>query len=209
MTTSGQWVRHGVGLKMPTPREEPIGKWGVIPEQKGKIWVVERTVLTLGGTEAPRFCGMTSWGLFVALLHVVTWVIAFVMAILAHMEMDNTDSVSESAKGLSLGYSTLIWGIVVMVLLHAALAVPTDMLLAPLLSVVLLFMIMIENAMGAALLCYSLTLKNGYLYGLVVAANVFVNLGSAMVVAFYVLWSHRGNRNKTMGGKEATLNDFS
>lgn len=168
-------------------------------EEKEGVWVVERTVLTPGGNEMG--------GVAIALLHVATWVTAFVIAILSYIDLNKSADVSSKAKNVALAYSLLVVGIVLIVVYHAARALPSDKFYAPIISMILLFALFIENVLGTALLSYALTTTTtNYQYSMVVVANVFVTLGSAMVVAFYVLWSHHGNLVR--GAKDTKLSDY-
>lgn len=191
-----------------------IGKYGVVPPIKKEDgqWHVETTVITPGG-------GTSYAGMAIGLVHVSTWLVAFVLAAVAtHRDFDKSkvdaqgegDLVTTIPSGepgsgdyhfsperretqVALGFTYCILAVIVAALLHAATAVPSEKLWAPLVSMVLMFAVGLANVFG--LLYVSFLIDHNVkaeLYDMVAAAEVLVVLGSSMIVAFYVKWSKEG-----------------
>lgn len=171
----------------------------VIPDFSNK-WRMDTTVLTLG------FNQKTYWwtGIAVAVLHACTWLTAMIMILVwANSELDKISGVTNDSPVKMLGnvYAFFILGILAMVIAHAATARKDDGVYATLTSVMLLTMVAFENTLGCAYLAFSLSTENAQdLYSAVLVSQLIVSLGSAMIVAFYVNWSHRGNAYEGVGG---------
>lgn len=173
-----------MAAKAGTPQSAEIGVYGFVPDFKtGEI---ETTVFTMGGK---------TWaGSIIALVHLITWITAICMISLwGNTELGKITDATDAAKMLGNVYAAFIAGILVMVLVHAALARKEEPFGSTLASVMLLAMIAFENSMGCAYVAYALQLGNSNFYSAAMVSQLFVCLGSAMIVAFYVNWSHRGN----------------
>ena len=163
---------------------------------------METTVLTTGGPF--RSAGA------VAVVHALTWVTAALMiGVWGNEEMEKvTDSkgetkASDAAKMLGMVYSLFIVAILVMVLIHASCARKEEEFGSVIMSVCLLTMVAFENCLGCAYVGYSLVLGSSEFYTAAVVSQLFVCLGSAMIVAFYVNWSHRGDVEPIFGSGSA------
>lgn len=170
---------------------------------------IETTVLTIGGGHRKSVP--------VAILHVMTWVAALLVTLIGtYAELDelskppkvhNTTNHTTNAatqdefmkppqaiKELTLAYGLAILAVLVLVLVHTALAEKDDKWLAPLISMVLLFVVIFENIIGCAVLTYTVTSGlSDRLISSAIASSGLVALGSAMIIAFYVNWSHKGD----------------
>ena len=166
------------------PKSVNIGAYGGIPSEG----MVETTVLTVGGE--------TRWGFVITILHVITWVTAIcLISLWGNAELSKLPAASDAAKMLGTVYAAFIGGILLMAIVHASCASRDLPVPATLASVMLLTMIGFENSLGCAYVAYSLVLGNSNFYGAAIISQLFVCLGSAMIVAFYVNWSHNGNLN--------------
>lgn len=163
---------------------------GFLPNMAdGKFDGMDRTVFTVGGK---------SWkGITIALVHLLTWIGAMVTALAGGQEeLKKQTAATEVAKTLSWMYGFLVIGILSTVVAHASVARREDKFVAPLMSVMLLFLVGWTNLCGAALLAYSIMIGNNTLFTVYLVSNILTALGSAMVAAFYVLWQTHG----TYGG---------
>ena len=167
----------------------PIGGYlNVVPDYEDNF-STQTTVLTPGDMKS-------YFGAIVALLHVVTWVVGLLLISLwGNSELGKINGATDAAKMLGNVYAILIIGILVMVLIHSALALrdKEESGRAALASVLLLTLVGFENALGVAYLAYSLVVGNSNFYSAAIMSQLFVCLGSSMIVAFYVNWSHYGN----------------
>lgn len=159
---------------------------GFIPDSK--TYESDTTVLTVGGAKA-------GWiGTFVALIHVLTWLGAlFCITLWGNSELSKIPAATDVAKELGFVYALFIGGILIMVLVHASLARKQEPFPATIASVLLLAFVGFENSLGCAYVAYALVLGNSNFYSAAVASQLLVVLGSSMIVAFYVNWSHNGD----------------
>ena len=158
-----------------------IGAFNVTPEEN-KVAV---TVLTVGGK------WMT--GGAITLLHVATWLAAiFVIFLWGNVELHN-NAANDHAKTLGTLYGVFIVVILVLAIFHASCAIVGENVRSTLFSVVLLTAILFENTLGCAYVAYSVSLNNANLFAAAVLSQFFVCLGSGMMVAFYVNWTHKGD----------------
>ena len=163
----------------------PIGTYGGIPDPE--TGAVETTVLTPGSSKTWAGFGIT-------LVHVATWLAAMFMILLwANPALDDVVTVTPNAKNLGIAYGYFIIGILLMAVAHAALCKREEPFSASIATVVLLTLVGMENCLGCAYLAYSLTVTDESLYVAAVTSQVFVSLGSAMMVSFLLNWSHNGN----------------
>lgn len=167
--------------------------------EAGMIPIMADGVLNVDGMDRTVFTpGGKKWkGVVVGLLHLVTWLAAMILVLAgAQTELNKHHEATEHAKTLTWMYGFLVIGIIATIVAHASVARREDKFMAPLLSVVLLFLVGWTNLCGAALLGYSISLKSMTLFNMYLVSNILVALASAMVVAFYVLWQTHG----TYGG---------
>lgn len=163
----------------------PIGTYGGIPDPE--TGAVETTVLTPGSSKTWAGFGIT-------LVHVATWLAAMFMILLwANPALDSLGNATVNAKNLSVWYGYFIIGILLMAVAHAALCKREEPFSASIATVVLLTLLALENCFGCAYLAYSLTVADEPLYMAVFTSQVFVSLGSGMMVSFLLNWSHNGN----------------
>jgi hypothetical protein len=135
-----------------------------------------------------------SWsGIAVAFAHVATWIAALLVALLGTHEHildyktgDKTQN--KMARDISLAYVIVIPLLVVIIVVHARSAASVDVVYSSLMSVLLFFMIGIENLIGASLLGISLC-GEVKLYRWVLTSNALTAIASCTVVSFYTTWS--------------------
>lgn len=174
-----------------------VGTYGFIPDHT-RLWGKEDTLYM--STTVFTMGGKSKAGTFIALLHLATWITAAVMiGVWGNGELDKLAGASDSAKMLGMVYCFFIIAILVMVLVHAALARKDEPFGSTIASVALLTMLAFENSLGCAYVAYSLVLGNSGFYSAAVVSQLFVCLGSGMIVAFYVNWSHRGDVEQLLG----------
>ena len=164
-------------------KQTPIGYNGFVPDLKtGEI---ETTVLTSGGS---------GWiGAVIALIHVATWITAMVLINQwGNKRLSEIAVATATAKTLGDAYLWIILGILTLVLIHASTA-KRDEYASTLASMLLLWSLAFENSLGVAYVSYALVLGDSQFYSAAMISQLFVSLGSSMIVAFYVNWSHRGN----------------
>lgn len=173
----------------------------------------ETTVLTIGGGDWGNWVSVS-----VAILHVMTWVAALLVTLLGtYAELDElskppkvltnattNDTAAltpdviakppEAIKELTLAYGLAILAVVVLVLVHTSCVKKEDAVAGPLISMLLLFVVIFENILGCTVLTYTVASGLGdKLISLAIASSGLVALGSAMIIAFYVNWSHHGD----------------
>lgn len=172
-----------MAAKAQTKKAAAIGTYGIIPKPTGEV---ETTVLTMGGT---------TWaGFVITIVHVVTWITAMCLILLwANPTLGKINGANDSAKMLGNVYAFFIIAILVTAILHAAFARKEETFGSTLASLMLLSMVGFENSMGCAYVAYSLTLGDSNFYSAAIISQLFVSLGSSMIFAFYVNWSHNGN----------------
>lgn len=186
-----------------TPTTRPIGGYlNVLPDGE-KSYETDTTVLTPGSVQ-------TSGGAIIALLHIVTWVVALLLISLwGNSALDKITEATDAAKMLGNVYAFLIIGILVMVVVHSACAIrpekKAESWFSSLMSVLLLTLVGFENALGVAYLAYSLQLGSSNVYSAAITSQLFVCLGSSMIVAFYVNWSHYGDGDNKDVSKLLTI----
>lgn len=163
-----------------------IGKYGVVPP-------LESTVLTVGGK---------SWvGLSVALLHAVTWIVAaVVIAAGANGKLATLTNVTPEAHNVSHVYAWFPLPIVAVVLIHAMLAKKEETLSSSIASIVLFTLVLFELSLGGAYIAYSLSTANTELYNWAIVSHLLVCAGCAMILTFYVNFTHNGNLTQTVLG---------
>lgn len=98
---------------------------------------------------------------------------------------------TESAKTLGNFYGFTIIAILVSVVLHAMFAKKEEMFQSTMASVFLLWLVFIELSFGCAYLAYSMS--HASFYGPAVTCHILVCGGCAMIVVFYVNFTHNGN----------------
>lgn len=165
------------------PTAASIGYAGVLPDTKDN-YTVESTVLTVGASKSAK-------GFAVSLAHAATWVTALVLIMAWGNDKLKGATPTDEAKALGNMYGLLIIAILVVVLSHAMFAKKEEMFSSTIASVVLLWMVFFELSLGCAYLAYSLNKKD--LYGAAVVCQLLVCGGCAMIVTFYVNFTHNGN----------------
>tara|TARA_B110001450_G_C17612509_1_gene477848 strand:- start:17 stop:601 length:585 start_codon:yes stop_codon:yes gene_type:complete len=181
---------------MPTKKAAAIGTYGIFPnlDDEGGI---ETTVFTVGSAGTP-------WGAAIGVLHLLTWLSALI-AIFAwgNRGLDEASSssysttVSAPCKNLGLWYGIVPIGILVVVVFHSMFAKRQDMFLSTMASVILLWLVFFELSLGCAYLAYSMSV-NDDVYSAAMFCQIAVTGGCAMVVTFYVNYTHNGDLNDTI-----------
>jgi predicted ferric reductase len=169
--------------KSSAPNTVEIGKYGVLPDPlpAGEL---ESTVLSVGGVKGE--------GALVAVLHALTWVIALIFILAwGNNELGKVSGVTDAAKTLGNVYGWFIIAIVVVVLLHSMLAKKEEPFSSTLASVVLFTLVLFEFSLGCAYLSYSLSSDS--FYTAAVMCHLVVCAGCAMILTFYVNFTHNGN----------------
>ena len=126
--------------------------------------------------------------LFVLLLHVVTWLIAVILIFAwANPELAAImPPVSPYAKTLGGVYGGVIFGIIVVVLLHSARATRSSGILEQIVAVILVTLVLLELSLGCAYVAVSATLASEAFYSAAMLSHIFVCAGCAMVLTFYI-----------------------
>lgn len=183
---------------MPTNKAAAIGTYGVFPDP-GKNYVIETTVFTVGSPGTP-------WGFAIGILHLLTWLTALTMIFAwGNPELDKVDTVTPSAKNAGLWYGIVIIGVLVVVVFHSMFAKKGEMFTSTIASVILLWVVFFELSLGCAYLAYSMSV-NADVYFAAMMCQFFVTGGCAMIVTFYVNYTHNGTLDATilnMGGGES------
>lgn len=134
----------------------------------------------------------------VALVHAATWLTAIIMiGAWGNTELHARDAndnhvAGETMRMFSWAYFICVLATPIIVVLHSAFINPGDDIISALASMVLLFIILLDNVFGAVYLGYAFTLSGsvvnvfGTLYEAAITIQIFVSLGSAMVLSFYV-----------------------
>ena len=166
-----------------------IGTYGVLPDMANG-YALETTVFTVG---SPK----TFWGFLIGLVHLTTWIMAMVLIFtMGNSALADVPGVTDSAKTLGLLYGLGIVAILVVVVLHAMFAKKEEMFRSTMASMVLLWLVFFELSLGAAYLAYSMS--NADFYGAAIVCNLLVCGGCAMVVTFYVNYTHNGSLAATI-----------
>ena len=167
----------------------PIGTYGVFPDRENG-YALETTVFTVG---SPK----TFWGAAIGLVHLTTWIVAMVLILaFGNSVVADVTGVTDSAKILGNFYGFLIIAILVVVVCHAMFAKKEEIFRSTMASVILLWLVFFELSLGCAYLAYSMSHNN--FYGLAIICHLFVCGGCAMIVAFYVNFTHNGNLTMTL-----------
>ena len=132
----------------------------------------------------------------VALVHAATWLTAIIMigawgnTELHAVDANDNHVASETMRMFSWAYFICVLATPIIVVLHSAFINPGDDIISALASMVLLFIIFLDNVFGAVYLGYACTHSGsalvGTLYEAAITIQIFVSLGSAMVLSFYV-----------------------
>lgn len=134
-----------------------------------------------------------------ALLHAVTWIIAMIMILAwGNNELEKVSGVTDAAKTLGNVYGWFILAILFVVILHSMLAKKDEAFSSTLASVVLFTLVLFELSLGCAYLAYSMSSDN--FYTAAVVCHLLVCAGCAMILAFYVNFTHSGNLTARMFG---------
>lgn len=179
-----------MATKSSAPNTVEIGKYGVLPDPfpAGEL---ESTVLSVGGVKGG--------GGLVALLHAITWIAAMIMILAwGNSELGKVTNVTDAAKTLGNVYGWFIVAILVVVILHSMLAKKEEPFSSTLASVVLFTLVLFELSLGCAYLAYSMSSDN--FYTAAVVCHFLVCAGCAMILAFYVNFTHNGNLTARMFG---------
>jgi hypothetical protein len=167
----------------------PVGTYGVVPDMANSF-ALETTVFTVGSVN-------TFWGSLIGLVHALTWLIAFFLIMFwGNGKLGDVTDVTDSAKTLGNVYAIMVWAIVVVVLLHAAFAKREEMFRSTMGTVILLWLVFFELSLGCAYVAYSM--HDADFYGVAVICHLLVCGGCAMIVTFYVNFTHKGNLTTTI-----------
>tara|TARA_B110001452_G_scaffold142441_1_gene118456 strand:+ start:6726 stop:7295 length:570 start_codon:yes stop_codon:yes gene_type:complete len=166
-----------------------VGTYGVMPD-KDNGFALETTVFTVGSPT-------TFWGALIGGVHALTWIIAFFLIMFwGNNALGDVTGVTDSAKTLGSVYGIMVWPIVVVVLLHAAFAKKAEMFRSTIGAMVLLWLVFFELSLGCAYLAYSM--HDADFYSAAVICHLFVCGGCAMIVTFYVNFTHNGTLTSTI-----------
>jgi hypothetical protein len=167
----------------------PIGKYGVMPD-KDNMYALETTVFTVGSAKS-------GWGFAIGLVHLITWLAALTLILtIGNNALGDVTGVTDSAKMLGMVYALIIIAILVVVVLHAMFAKKEEAFRSTMASVILLWLVFFELSLGCAYLAYSMSHDD--FYGPAVICHLLVCGGCAMIVAFYVNFTHNGNLTATL-----------
>lgn len=111
---------------------------------------------------------------------------------------DDDISATDPAKRLGMIYGVLIFLILVVVVLHSMLAKKEEMFQSTMASMVLIWLVLFEMSLGSAYLSYSMHQSGFKLYNAATFCQILVCGGCAMIITFFVNFTHNGNLTKTI-----------
>ncbi len=155
--------------------------WGPFP---GKDGAFDTTVLT-SGKEPPHGCA-------IFIIHFLTWTAAIGLSSAAAVVVEEDTSTNAASKRLAWLIVAVNCIVVAAIAAHAAL-VKKEYKLAPLASAFLIAFVILSNTFTTALMAYSMMMEIGDAYSLTALSSAWSALGSAMVIAFWVEFTHHGN----------------
>ena len=145
--------------------------------------------ITPGGDNGYAWFGIVIFG-----VHVLTWIVAVILAFVASGSVSNHAGASDDAKMIALFTAIAEIVTVVFILTHALFARKEDKVIAPLLTVFVLFGVIVSNGYGFVTAAHSLNLATGDSpFGIALGSLIVCNLASAMAMSFLLLWQSYGN----------------
>lgn len=184
---------------MPTAKTAPdvkkplksadVGLGGLPAPDSDGTWKVERTIITPGGDGDYACFGVTIFA-----LHVITWLVAIILSFVASGEISNHAGASDDTKMIALFTAIAEIVSVLFVITHSLFARKEDKVVAPLLTMLVLFALFVCNGYGFITAAQSLNLTTGGSpFGIALGSLIVCNLASAMAVSFLLLWQSHGN----------------
>lgn len=165
----------------------PTGRLGLLPNKDGSY---DTTVVSPGSVS-----GM--FGLVVAVVHVICWILAITFSWVSNGTMDSVkitnstgghEPVADGVKAM-----TMLQGVLtILSFLGAAVHAAFARMPAPLSSAFLLFVVLLTAMIAGANMSSSAVTGDTDAYNMAVLAGLFVALSSSMVFAFYVEMAVRG-----------------
>lgn len=128
------------------------------------------------------------FGLAIAGVHVICWIVAIVLSFVSWTTRDGKLQVSDQAKGMAMFQAIMAVVSFAGAALHAAFA----RMPAPVSSAFLLVVVIFTTMLSGANMASGAVSADSDVYNMSTFAAIFVSLSSAMVIAFYVEMAVRG-----------------